>query len=162
MPGHCDRNIAQFSHALNLGIGAHHDSAGADCGVEPDDLSLAQSLHALDRAPFAYWVNFQGALLQLGFLPALGEILDPSRYAFRIVFLIFHRQPFIGKEALLDGDHPGTVMRIAVTLEPNFLRHTDPPRPYLLKSRSTLCKKCQNKEAMLDIVMLISLLVTLG
>ena len=101
----------------------HHDRAGADRGVEADDLALAERLDALDRAPFAHRIDFERALLELRFFPALGEILDPARDALRIVFGVFDGQTLVGKEALLERDPPGPVVGVAVALQTDDARH---------------------------------------
>ena len=92
-------------------------------GVEADDLALAQRLHPLDRAPLADRIDLERALLQLRFLPALGEILDPAGNPLRVVLGVFDVEPFILEEALLDGHAPGAVMGIAVALQTDFARH---------------------------------------
>jgi len=53
----------------------------------------------------------------LRFLPALREVLDPARGAFRIVFVILDLKTFGGEEALLDRDTPGAVVGVAVALQ---------------------------------------------
>src|SRR5262249_3179668 len=123
MPGDRDHDVAQFPKRTNGGVLAHHDGAGAHRGVEADDFSLSQGLHALDRAPFAYRIDLEGALLQLRFLPALGKILHPSGRPFGIVLVVFDGEPFGGEEALLDGDAPGTVVGIAVALQADGATH---------------------------------------
>src|SRR5437773_504442 len=84
---------------LSARILAHHDGAGTRGGVEPDDFSLAELLHTLDRAPFTHWIDFEGTLAQLRFFPALGKVLDPALHALGIVLVIFDIEPFVGKKA---------------------------------------------------------------
>src|SRR5207253_4234663 len=123
VPGHCNRHVAQLGETRNARILAHHDGAGTRGGVQPDDFSLAELLHALNRAPFTHWIDFERTLAQLRFLPALGKVLDPALDALGIVLVIFDIEPFVGKKALLDGDAPGAVMRIAVALQADGGRH---------------------------------------
>ena len=128
MPSDRDRHVAQFSQGVNARILPHHDRAGTHRGVEPDDLALAQPLHALDRAPFAYGVDFERAVLKLRLLPTMSKILDTALGAFGIVLVIDDVEAFFGEEALLDRDPPGTVMGIAVALETDGARHGDTSR----------------------------------
>src|SRR5262249_38785808 len=104
----------------------HHDRAGTHRGVEPDDLASAQPLHALDRAPFAYRIDLERALLKLRLLPTMGEILHPALGAFGVVLVIDDVEAFFGEEALLDRHPPGTVMGIAVALETDGAGHGRP------------------------------------
>src|SRR4030088_3567668 len=104
--GDRDRHVAQIGQLLDLRIPAHHDGAGARRGVEPDDPALAERLDAFDRAPLAHRVDLERALLELGFLPALGEILDPPGDTLRVVLVVSDRKALGREEALLDGDAP--------------------------------------------------------
>src|SRR6185295_7458131 len=83
MPRHRDRDIAKLRQARDRGVLAHHDGASACRGVEADDLAGAELLNALDRAPLANRVDVEGTSLELGFLPSLGEVLDPAGDALR-------------------------------------------------------------------------------
>src|SRR5262249_7031659 len=62
-------------------------------------------------------IDFERALLQLRFLPALREVLDPASGAFRIIFVILNLKAFGGEEALFDRDTPGAIVAIAVALQ---------------------------------------------
>src|SRR5262249_47705812 len=117
VPSHRDRHVAEICQGTNRGIRAHHDGAGSHGAVEPDDPASAQGLDTLDGAPFAYRIDVEGALLQLRFLPALGKALHAPGSAFRIVLVVFDGEAFVGEEALLDGDAPRPVVRIAVALQ---------------------------------------------
>src|SRR5437763_15097002 len=119
MPGDGNGHVAQLAQALNLRIGADHDRAGPDGGVEPNDLALTESLHTLDGAPFAHRVDLERALLKLRFLPALAEILTAALDALGIIFVVLDGQAFVGEETLLDSNPPRAGVGVAVTL------HTD-------------------------------------
>src|SRR3954471_14210849 len=123
VPGDRDLLVSQLHHVADRGVAPHHEGAGADGGVEADDLAFTQRLNALDRAPFAYRIDFQCALLQLRFLPALRKIFDPAGDALWIVLMILDRQALVAEEALLHRDPPRPVVRIAVTLQPNSFDH---------------------------------------
>src|SRR5262249_7508101 len=123
MAGDRDRHVAQIGKGVNARILPHHDLAGAHRGVEPDDLASAQPLHALDRAPFAYRIDFERALLKLRLLPAMGEIFHPALGAFWFVLVTDEGEPFLAKKALPEGDPPRTVMGIAVALETDGAGH---------------------------------------
>jgi hypothetical protein len=117
VPGDRDRHVAQIRECLNARILPDHDGARAHRGIEADDLAFPKLLHALDRAPFAHRVDFQRALLQLRFLPALREILYPALGALGIVLVVDHFEAFLRKEALFDRDAPGAVVGVAVALQ---------------------------------------------
>ena len=123
VPGDGDRNIAQLGGGRDLGLFAHHQCAGAHRGIEPDDLAAAKRLHALDRAPFAHRIDFQRALLELRFLPALREILYPSGRALGVVLEILDVKSLGGEETLFDRDPPGPIMGVAVALQSDGARH---------------------------------------
>src|SRR6476646_3666997 len=122
VPSDRDWHIAQVGKRPDLRILSHHDGARAHGGVEPDDLALAQLLHAFDRAPFAHRIDFERTLLKLALLPALREILHPAFGPLGIVLLIGHVEPFVGEEALLERHPPGTVVGVAVTLCSRMVR----------------------------------------
>ena len=125
VPSDRDWHIAQVGKRPDVRILSHHDGARAHGGVEPDDLALAQLLHALDRAPFAHRVDFERTLLKLALLPALREILHPAFGPLGIVLVIGDVEPFVGEEALLERHPPGTVVGVAVTLQPDGAGHGD-------------------------------------
>src|SRR5262249_40634207 len=139
MPGDRDRHVAQIGKGANARILPHHDRAGTHCGVEPDDLALAQPLHALDRAPFTYGVDFERAVLKLGLLPTTSKILHTALGAFGIVLVIDDVEALFGEEALLDRDPPGTVVGIAVALKTDGAGHGDTCRLDPTKAETTLC-----------------------
>jgi hypothetical protein len=127
VPRDCDRHVAQIGQRLHTRIPSHHDRASAYRGVEPDDLASAQLLHALDSAPFAHRVDFKRALLELRLLPSVREVLDPAFVALGIVLMIDDIESFFGKEALLQRNPPGSVMGVAIALDPNGARHGNLP-----------------------------------
>ncbi len=118
VPGHCDWNVAQIGKCLHTRIPSHHDRASAYGGVEPDDLASAQLLHALDSAPLAHRIDFKRTLLELRLLPTVGEVLDPAFITLGIVLMVGDVEPFLGKEALLHCNPPGSVVGVTVALEP--------------------------------------------
>src|SRR5262249_53076511 len=71
----------------------------------------------------AHRINLERAALELRFLPALGKVLDAALNALGIVLVVFDAKAFSGKEALLDGNPPGTVMGVAVALQTDGARH---------------------------------------
>jgi hypothetical protein len=126
MPGDRNRHVAQVGKAQNGRILSDHDRAGAHRGIEPDDLAFAQPLHALDRSPFADGIHFERALLKLRLLPAMGEIFHPAFGALGVVLVIDDVEALFGKEALLHGHPPGTVMGVAVALYTDRAGHGTP------------------------------------
>jgi hypothetical protein len=126
MPGDRNRHVAQVGKALNGRALPDHDRARAHRGIEPDDLAFTQPLHALDRSPFADGIHFERALLKLSLLPAMGEIFHPAFGALGIVLVIDDIEALFGKEALLHGYPPGTVMGVAVALYTDRAGHGTP------------------------------------
>src|SRR4029450_7905077 len=94
--------------------------------LDPDDLAFPQPLHALDRSPFADGIHFERALLKLSLLPAMGEIFHPAFGAIGIVLVIDDIEALFGKEALLHGYPPGTVMGVAGALSTDRAGHGAP------------------------------------
>ncbi len=93
----------------------------------PMILPRAELLDALDRAPFAHRIDLERAVLELAFLPALGEILHPPGDALGVVLVVLDLEALGGEEALLDRDPPGPVMGVAVALQADGTGHGGVP-----------------------------------
>src|SRR5262249_20907909 len=123
MPGDGNRNVTQVGERAHWRVRTNQNGSCTDRGIEPDDPAFSELLHPFDRTPLAHGINFKRPLLQLAFLPALGEILHAAFRSLRVVLVVDDLDAFIGKKSLLYCNTPGPVMSIAVALHANGFAH---------------------------------------